>query len=350
MTKIITLMTALVPTIGHKALIEFCDNIAWTYGPDTRVHVLMGSLDREPVPGEVRFAALTLACSDQDRVWLHHMTEDAPQEPEDHPDFWNVWRDIVVSYVGEVGPDDIFVASELYGINMAEALGCKFLPFNRYRDMLDVKGTDVRADLLGRFGDIMPEFQPYLRRRVTIFGPESCGKTTMAKNMADMLNGVFVPEWAREYLETMPTPETTVERMRDIVHGQFAIQQTAMKVPNKPFIFQDTDLLSTLGYYDILTPDRPGADYRLCEELFEYSKADFYIVMNDRIPFEADPLRYGGDKRESGVKFWTDLLDKYGCKYYVVQETLRSGQMSEVYDALINYWHDEHAAIREYVR
>lgn len=31
-----------------------------------------------------------------------------------------------------------------------------------------------------------------------------------------------------------------------------------------------------------------------------------------------DPLRYGGDKRESLVDFWFNLLEEFGCKYYSV--------------------------------
>lgn len=349
MTKIITLMTALVPTVGHQALIDFCDALGSSNFAE--VHVILGAQPNEPVPGVVRREALWLYLRDKPRVRLSYLDQTMPDQPDQHPDFWNLWADTVRSLIGPVGPNDIFVASELYGFNMAEVLGCRFLPFNRYRDMLDVKGTAVRHDLMARFHDIMPEFQPYIRRRVTIFGPESCGKTTMAKNMADMLNGVFVPEWAREYLETLPTPETTDDRMLDIVHGQYAIQQAASRTRDKPWIFQDTDLLSTVGYYEIFGGGarRPN-DMKLCQDLFEFTKADLYVVMNDRIPFEADPLRYGGDKRESGMKFWIDLLDKNDCKYHLVRETSRSGQMTEVYDTLINYWNSEHEAIRSYQR
>jgi NadR type nicotinamide-nucleotide adenylyltransferase len=338
-----------VPTIGHKALVEFCEALA--YSNDAKAHIIVGTMNKEPIPGLMRAAAIDTLADRLPRTVVHYLNKDMPQSPEEMPEgFWELWRDAVIEMVGEVKPDDIFVASELYGIDMARVLGCRFLPFNRYRDMLDVKGTAVRGDLLGRFDNILPEFQPYLRRTVTIFGPESCGKTTMSKRLAKEMNGVFVPEWAREYLETLPTPETTIERMRDIVHGQYAIQCAAEGVHNKPWIFRDTDLLSTLGYYDILTPDRPDEDYSLCAYLFDKSKADLYIVMNDRIPFEADPLRYGGDKRESGVKFWTDLLVKHDCLYYVVYETDPDKQFEEISAVLSGYWLTMTESIRRFVR
>lgn len=163
----------------------------------------------------------------------------------------------------------------------------------------------------------------------------------MAKRLANDMNGLFVPEWAREYLETLPTPETTDDRMLDIVYGQAALQASAVNVLNKPWIFQDTDLLSTLGYYEIFGGiTRRPEDYKLCLNLFQRTKSDIYIVMNDLIPFEPDPLRYGGDKRESTKQYWIDLLEKNNCSYYVVNELDHEKQFEEIATFLIN-WHDD---------
>ncbi|MNV84432.1 hypothetical protein D3C71_1783050 [compost metagenome] len=42
--------------------------------------------------------------------------------------------------------------------------------------------------------------------------------------------------------------------------------------------------------------------------------------MNSGIRFTPDPLRYGGEIRESTDQFWIDLLEEYGCNYYVVKD------------------------------
>jgi NadR type nicotinamide-nucleotide adenylyltransferase len=345
-------MSALVPTIGHKALVDFCIQLAEL--KNGQAHIIVGTQPSEPV-GRLRRCGAFLDAFGyfdyENRPLIHNFHETAPQSPEEMPEgFWEYWRDVVIDHVGVVKPDDIFVASELYGIDMARILGCKFMPFNRYRDMLAVKGSDVRHDLLGRFADIMPEFQRHIRKTVTLFGPESCGKTTMAKRLAEEMNGVFVPEWAREYLETVGV-ETTDDRMQDIVYGQAAIQMTAQEVKNKPWIFQDTDLLSTVGYYHIYGGgERRPADLAECYELFELSKSDIYIVMSDQIPFEQDQLRYGGDKRESTRQFWIDLLEKNGCTYYLVKETDHEKQFEEIRGFLLGWFDEKTKEIREYVR
>jgi len=345
MPNSIVLMTALVPTVGHKYLIDFAKNLL---GWNDKVYVLLGTMDREPVAGELRFNALVEEYQHDRSVVLHRLHGDLPQQPSEHSDFWNVWRDVVRTFV-EVEPDDYIVASELYGMDMARVLGCKFMPCNRYRETISISGTEVRNNLIGNFKYILPSFQQYIRRTVTVFGAESCGKTTMTRWLAENLGGHFVPEWAREYLETVGA-EITDEKMRTIVHGQYALQHTAqLSLKNKPLIFQDTDLLSTVGYYRIWGggTDR---DLDYVEHRARHAKSDFYIVMNDHIPFEADPLRYGGTVRESKTQFWVDLLEEFGCKYHVVESTELGLQRLEVSVALQKFWDSEMKPIKDYVR
>ena len=40
--------------------------------------------------------------------------------------------------------------------------------------------------------------------RIGIIGPESTGKTTLAKDLAERYHGVYVPEYAREYPDYFP--------------------------------------------------------------------------------------------------------------------------------------------------
>lgn len=344
MPNAIVLMTALVPTIGHKYLIDFAKNLVGTGS----VHVILGSLDREPVNGELRYQALLDTYSRTGRVKIHHLHRDVPQEPSEHPDFWAVWRDIVREFV-DVQPNDYFVASELYGMDMANVLGCKFMPCNRYRETIPIKGSTVRTNLLGHFDYILPAFQPYLRKTITIFGAESCGKTTMTKRLARDMNGHFVPEWAREYLETVGS-EVTDKRMRTIIRGQAALQRTAQNdLLDKPFIFQDTDLFSTLGYYG-LWDGGTDHDVDLCEYLAKQLKSDFYIVMNDGIPFEPDPLRYGVDKRESTANYWIDLLKQFNLPYLLVPSADHETQAAYIKNNLYHWYEEETKAIRHYAR
>lgn len=347
MSNAIVLMTALVPTLGHKYLIDFAKNLV-SY--DGTVHVIVGTLSKEPVDGTERFYALKSAFASDRNVYIHHLHRDVPQTPSEHPKFWEVWRDIVKEFV-DVKENDYVVASELYGIDMANILGCNFMPCNRYRETLPISGTEVRNDLLKNFVYILPEFQHNIRRTVTIFGAESCGKTTMARWLSSELNGHFIPEWAREYLETEGIgTEVTPEKMRAIVSGQYALQCTAYgNLFNKPFIFQDTDLYSTLGYYR-LWGGGSDEDLNHTRRMAMNKRSDLYIVMNDKIPFEADILRYGGNKRESKTQFWVDLLEEFGQKYHIVESTNLEDQRAEVASVVLSDFNKATVHIKEYQR
>lgn len=343
----IVVLTALPPTMGHAYLIDFASRYIEAMGDhyypleEGILNVIVCARPNEPIDGMVRASAIANHFSGRSNVWVHLREANDPNLPEDHPDFWAFWKGIVESKVNKIKPNDILFASEIYGIEFAKHLGCRFMPCDVERAIVDTKATAVRQDPIGKFDYMLPEFSRGMMKTVTFFGAESTGKTTLSRKMATrraatVLNGHWCHEWARPFLE-LCGPETTDERMTDIVYGQFAAQTAVRALPPKPFIFQDTDLLSTIGYYRIYG-GKPPADL---EDLFRKTKSDLYIVMSGKIPFAADILRYGGDHRESSDEFWIDLLKEYGCSYYAVTETDQHAQFSEISDYLKRFFLSE---------
>jgi NadR type nicotinamide-nucleotide adenylyltransferase len=353
MTKnAVVLMTALVPTVGHKYLIDFASKLV-----DGKVVVILSSLNDEPINGSKRVEALydTYAPnkSGDDRfVFIHHRGDRVPQQPSEHPDFWNIWADVVRGYTPYIDRDEmILVASEKYGAPLAIALGCEFVPCDIARQIYPVKSTNVRSSIIENWNDVLPAFKHNLAKRITLFGPESTGKTTMAKKLAAHYNGQFLPEWAREYLE-LKTPEATDYKMEVISKAQYASQQAVYYGNLKhPFIFQDTDLLTTLGYYDLwYTTCRINHKTNDIVQNVANCKSELYIVMNDGIPFEPDVIRYGGDHRESKMAYWIRLLTEHKCNYYVVKELDRDKQLDELTAYIDSWYANDMQYIANYVR
>ncbi len=56
-------------------------------------------------------------------------------------------------------------------------------------------------------------------KKIVVIGPESTGKSTLCEKLADHYNTLWVPEYAREYLEKHG-PEYTYEDLYDIAAGQ----------------------------------------------------------------------------------------------------------------------------------
>lgn len=313
MTRAWVLMTALPPTKGHMNLIRFAASLA------REVEVIVCTQPTEPYP-MVRWAAVKSAAKKDfgSGVHVHHLHQEMMQDPS-IDGFWPTWDNIMKSFGAK--PGDLYVSSELYGATLAERLQGEFFPYDPNRELYYTKATNIREHMVDYFHDILPEFQWVVRTNVVIFGAESTGKTTLSKYVAETMDAHWFFEWARPYLEAVG-PEITKESMRAIWKGQAALQRHSHYMYDKPFAVFDTDLYSTIGYWeqphwqDDLGPVPTG----LLEDA-TVSKADLYVITKSNIPFEADPLRYGGDKRESPDEFWIDVAERHNLNYIVLEES-----------------------------
>lgn len=325
-------MTALLPTIGHQYLIDFADQFMNKI--DGKLVVVISTRTKEPINGLFRITAFKEHYNNKNIKFVEHIDDDAPQNPngDDDKEFWDYWK-----RVGEFATREKIThvfASEMYGIKLAEIFNAIFIPCDMKRIVTGfVKSSDVRGDIEYNFSSILLEMQKYFKQTVTFFGAESTGKSTATKAFHEMYPSYYTPEWAREYLETIG-PELNSEKMWNIAQGQYALQKTVGNMLNLPYVFQDTDLLSTIGYYKILGLEIPSE----LIDMFNETKSDLYVVMNSGIPFEPDILRYGGDKRESTDQFWIDLLEEFNCNYYVVKFLSLEYQFDEISVVIENLW------------
>lgn len=320
MTAAWVLLTAMPPTRGHVALVDFARHTA------DEVTVLVCTQPDEP-----HVLARVEAVREATRHWpearVVHIHATLPQRPEQSPDFWPMWRDLMRGYGFADG--DLVVASEPYGVALAEAAGGTFVPFDLARDVVESRATDVRDDPIGTFDRIIPEFQPVLRRTVTVFGAESVGKTTLSRALAASLDGHWLPEWARPYLEQLPDPSVDEERMRIIHLGQRALQRLGSDLRDRPFVVQDTDLVSTLGFWENWSASTVPHD--LEADAVAYA-SDLYLVLTSSIPFAADPLRYGGHERETPDTYWIALLERIGVPFAVITTPDAGARLDEAVD------------------
>jgi HTH-type transcriptional repressor of NAD biosynthesis genes len=236
-----------------------------------------------------------------------------------------MWKQFLIE-AGCVGNGDFIVASEPYGEMLAGVTGSVFIPFDIAREMTTTRATNVRNEPLARFAEMLPEFQRDIRQRVTIFGAESTGKTTLSKALARSISAHWLPEWARPYLEQFETPGVDDARMYAIWRGQQALQKQGLDLIDRPFIVQDTDLFATVGFWDYWhpgeTPTQLVADAHA-------DKSDLYLLTQSNIPFEADPQRYGIDVRETTDDYWIELAERHGLNHQILHESDPRERLSE---------------------
>jgi hypothetical protein len=92
---------------------------------------------------------------------------------------------------------------------------------------------------------------------------------------------------------------------------------------------QDTDLYSTHGYWQYWANHYDSLDTWSLPRLRDYPpmallkqadalKSDLYIITPSEIPFEPDPLRYGGDRREISDEWWIQYAQIHHLNYRVL--------------------------------
>jgi nicotinamide riboside kinase len=164
---------------------------------------------------------------------------------------------------------------------------------------------------------LIPEARKQLVRPITLFGADSCGKTTTAKQVAAWYQGQFIPEYARGYLEVKGT-DITPEKMWEIAKGQYAQDVSTLDNPMHRMVIRDTDLLTTYGYLKLFNIELSPQQMGMLRVMINSSYSDLYVIMDTDIPFAVDSQRYGGDKRQSDNQFWVDILEQFKLNYVVV--------------------------------
>ncbi|MCD4681228.1 MAG: ATP-binding protein, partial [Bacteroidales bacterium] len=80
-------------------------------------------------------------------------------------------------------------------------------------------------------------------KRIAITGPESTGKSQLAKKLAEHYNTVWVPEFAREYLNIINRPYGQADIL-DIAKGQVESEDRLANFAKK-ILFCDTEAIVT---------------------------------------------------------------------------------------------------------
>ena len=271
----------LPPHRGHQHLIDEARRQV------DRLTVVVCSLDREPIAGAQRVAWLREMFPD---VEVLHHPEENPSEPHEHPDFWRIWTDSLRRHYPS-RPDVVF-SSEDYGDELARRLGARHVLVDRERRRFPVSGQQIREDPLGNW-DFLPEcVRPHYVKRIVVTGPESTGKTSLARELAAHFDSAWVPEFAREYLDRKyaghppMSPPCREEDIDAIARGQIQSEEARARAANR-VLFCDTDLYLTVLYAEEYFGHRP-AWIRTSAATRPY---DLHLLLDLDVPWVSDPQR-----------------------------------------------------------
>jgi len=128
--------------------------------------------------------------------------------------------------------------------------------------------------------------------KIVITGAESTGKTTLTKQLAEYYKTIWLPEYARSYVEKLDRPYN----YNDVIH----ITEKQIELENvfiqkaKQILFVDTSFIILKIWFEEVYKKTP--DW-LEDEIIK-NKADLYLLCKPDLEWEFDSVREnGGEKR-----------------------------------------------------
>lgn len=273
------------------------------------VTVLVCSLPTEPIDGNIRYEWVKKAFP---TVNVIHFKEVVPQEPLEHPQFWDIWTDIVKRHHPE--KIDFVFSSEDYGYQLAECVGAKHILVDKERRIYPVSGTLVRNNTLEVWGYIPNHVKPYFVKRILIHGGESCGKSTLTSQLANHFGTIGVQEFAREWIENNNN-EFNYNDLILFAEEQHKQIEEGVQIANK-LIFADTDSMTTKIYSE----EYFGKVHPIVELLSEKPNWDLVLLLKPTIPYKEEIQRNFGHKREYMHERFRNILIEKGLRFVEIDK------------------------------
>ena len=146
-------------------------------------------------------------------------------------------------------------------------------------------------------------------KRIAFTGPESCGKTTIAKRFAAQVEGTCVEEFAREYLEQR-NGHYDEDDLIKIAQGQIAQWNERSGI-----LVADTEMLVLKVWSEV----RYGRANPVIEAFLKTQDFEHYFLCYPDIPWEPDPLREHPEQRMELFERYKNELEKMNLPYSILK-------------------------------
>lgn len=140
---------------------------------------------------------------------------------------------------------------------------------------------------------------------VIVTGPESSGKSTLTRQLADALGAVALPEYPRGYLEAVGRRAV----LADFDHFAAAIDRLLAAVERRgEHVVQDTGF----EVLKVWSEDKFEVVPEAVERGWRQQRPDAYVLCAPDVPWEYDPLREDPHRRAELYRRYRTLLAQSG--------------------------------------
>ena len=155
--------------------------------------------------------------------------------------------------------------------------------------------------------------------KVGIIGPESTGKSTLARYLARRYKGTYVPEYARTYVEQKGTTEVSYEELCEIAKHQIEELAAISSQPSENVYFFDTELIVTKVWFEYAFGRVP----EWLNEAIDRYPMNSYLLTYPDLPWVPDPARSNGSDaiRKELYERYKAEIEALNIPYYIIKHT-----------------------------
>lgn len=238
---------------------------------------------------------------------------------------WNLGAQDIKNYIGDK-IDVVFSGDDYKGRNIWESLYPKSEVIYFPREEIDISSTQIRENPF-KYYDYLPTIvQRHYIKKVCVIGTESCGKSTLVRNLAKYFNTTYVEEAGRFICDEAGGIDNMQKyHYFEILFKHKQLEKDALNHANRVLLI-DTDSLITLYYYQLGfgSNDKTDKDFEsIATAISNLNDYDLYIFLEPDVKWVQDGTRtYGDDevRKENNDKL-KQILDTNGIKYVSIKGT-----------------------------
>ncbi len=267
-----------------------------------------------PIPHTVRLRWWTQLTKDMPHVYVHAIYE---QQTGNFSDWVKgadkikkaVQKEIDVVFSSEYSYTEFF--NQLYPT-------AKHVIIDADRTTYDISATKLRTEGAMKHWNMLPNIvKSYFAKKVVIVGTESCGKSTLVRNLAQLYNTTYVEEFGRVYYERLGGCEgiTLMEDYAEIAFEHKYHEREQLKKVNK-VLFVDTEAIVTqffsIAYLGVRQP--------ILDAIAKLQKYDLWLFLEPDVEWVNDGTRSFGEQeiREKNNKLLKELLAEHKMEYITI--------------------------------
>ena len=152
--------------------------------------------------------------------------------------------------------------------------------------------------------------------KVLLTGPESSGKSFLARELANHFNGELVIEAARDYLDDKP--KYLESDLLEIAKLQKRNEKSKISDAKSTFVFCDTGI----EVIKIWSQEKFGRVNPIINKLNKLNQYDLVLLCKPNIPWQDDPLRENPTDRLRLFELYKEEINREDSNYRVIDEEL----------------------------